>query len=93
MTRLALYAIFATLLAAAPCGPASAQQSYNPPAGLDPAAAPGGTQGLAGPRNEAEAIRSGDAIAVVPGAEGTAVERPMAPVSGEPALTPPGVRP
>ena len=42
-------------------------QSTGAPAGRDPATAPGGTTGAAGQRNEAEAIRSGDAIPTVPG--------------------------
>ncbi|MBE7248906.1 MAG: hypothetical protein INR63_28510, partial [Actinomycetospora chiangmaiensis] len=41
-------------------------QSFSAPAGRDPATAPGGTEGIAGPRNEAEAIRSGDAVVVPP---------------------------
>ncbi|WP_375464104.1 hypothetical protein [uncultured Methylobacterium sp.] len=49
-----------------------------PPAGLAPATAPGGTEGLAGPRNAAEAVRSGQAIAVPPGAGGLRVRRPQA---------------
>ena len=91
MKRLATYGLCAAaLLAAGTGGSASAQQSYNPPAGLDAAAAPGGTEGRAAPRNEAESIRSGDAIAVTPGAGGTVVERPM---PGDPVVVPPGVRP
>ncbi|MGU3537715.1 hypothetical protein [Methylobacterium sp. A54F] len=38
--------------------------SYTPPAGQAAATAPGGTQGLAGPRNVSEAVRSGQAIGV-----------------------------
>ncbi|WP_378972594.1 hypothetical protein [Methylobacterium komagatae] len=45
-------------------------QSVGAPAGRDPATAPGGTEGLAGPRNTAEAIRSGDAIPVAPRTDG-----------------------
>ncbi|GJD71151.1 hypothetical protein MMMDOFMJ_4105 [Methylobacterium gnaphalii] len=37
-------------------------QSTGAPAGSEPATAPGGTEGIAGARNEREAIRSGDAI-------------------------------
>ncbi len=44
----------------------AAAQSVGAPAGRDPATAPGGTEGIAGPRNTSEAIRSGDAIAVSP---------------------------
>ena len=83
----------AVLLCAGPVGTAFAQQSYNPPAGREAATTPGGTEGIAGPRNEAEAIRSGDAVAVTPGADGLAVERPVAPMPGEPLVAPPGVRP
>lgn len=71
-------------------------QGTGAPAGRDPATAPGGTEGIAGPRNEAEAIRSGDAIPVPPGHGGVAVdpavpaamppETPMAP--GTPARRP-----
>ncbi|MCJ2082623.1 hypothetical protein [Methylobacterium sp. J-090] len=43
-------------------GGAAFAQSTGAPAGVDPATAPGGTEGIAGPRNEREAIRSGDAI-------------------------------
>lgn len=45
-------------------------QSVGAPAGRDPATAPGGTEGLAGPRNTTEAIRSGDAIPVAPRTDG-----------------------
>lgn len=77
--RLALVAGLACILA----GPALAQGGTGAPAGMEAATAPGGTEGRAGPRNEAEAIRSGDAIPVPPG-EGIPVERapmdaPMAP--------------
>ena len=57
-------------------------QSVGAPAGREPATAPGGTEGMAGPRNEAEAIRSGEAIPVPPGSEGVPV--------GDPAGRPPG---
>ncbi|MCJ2014715.1 hypothetical protein [Methylobacterium sp. J-076] len=70
------------LLAAA--GVAHAQ-SVGAPAGRDPATAPGGTEGLAGPRNEAEAIRSGDAIPVRPRGDGIPVETPAARPPGVPA--------
>ena len=49
----------------------------SPPAGLAPATAPGGTQGIAGPRNTAEAIQSGQAYAVQPGGGGVKVYRTM----------------
>lgn len=42
--------------------------SPTPPAGQPAATAPGGTQGLAGPRNVSDAIRGGQAIGVPPGA-------------------------
>ncbi|GLS42783.1 hypothetical protein GCM10007884_07680 [Methylobacterium brachythecii] len=61
---------------AALMGPALAQ-STGAPAGSEPATAPGGTEGIAGARNEREAIRSGDAI---PAPRGV----------GEPAPPPPG---
>lgn len=64
-------------------------QSYSAPAGREPATAPGGTEGIAGPRNEAEAIRSGDAVAVPPRGEGIPVQDPSAPPPGVPA-PPPG---
>ncbi|WP_264048117.1 hypothetical protein [Methylobacterium flocculans] len=58
-------------------GPALAQ-SVGAPAGMEGATAPGGTEGRAGARNEAEAIRSGDAIPVPPRAGGLPVEgRPV----------------
>ncbi|MBX9931001.1 MAG: hypothetical protein K2Y56_05620 [Methylobacterium sp.] len=62
----------ALLLTAGIAG-ASLAQSTGAPAGRDPVTAPGGTTGAAGPRNEAEAIRSGDAIPVPPGAGGVRV--------------------
>lgn len=68
---------------------AAQAQSVGAPAGRDPATAPGGTEGLAGPRNEAEAIRSGDAIPVPRRGEGVAVEDPAVPPPGVPA-PPPG---
>ena len=49
----------------------------SPPAGLAPATAPGGTQGIAGPRNAAEAIRSGQAYAVRPSRGDLRVDRPV----------------
>lgn len=58
-------------------------QSVGAPAGREPATAPGGTEGLAGARNEAEAIRSGDAIPVPPRAGGVPVE--VVPGTGAPA--------
>jgi len=71
-------------------GPALAQ-SVGAPAGMEGATAPGGTEGRAGPRNEAEAIRSGDAIPVPPRAGGVPVEeRPM---RGGEAPPPPAGRP
>ncbi len=53
--------LLAILGALAAGGPALAQ-SVGAPAGRAPATAPGGTEGRAGPGNEREAIRSGDAI-------------------------------
>jgi hypothetical protein len=43
-------------------GGAASAQSVGAPAGRDPATAPGGTQGLAGPRNVERAVRRGDAV-------------------------------
>ena len=71
-------------------GPALAQ-SVGAPAGMEGATAPGGTEGRAGPRNEAEAIRSGDAIPVPPRAGGVPVEE--RPVRGGEAPPPPAGRP
>ena len=65
-------------------------QSVGAPAGRDPATAPGGTEGIAGPRNEMNAIRDGDAVPVPPGRAGIDVEPPGAPRSMEP---PPPPRP
>lgn len=64
-------------------------QSVGAPAGRDPATAPGGTEGIAGPRNEAEAIRSGNAIEVPARGEGIPVQEPPVPPPGTPA-PPPG---
>lgn len=88
----------ATLLLAASLtsglGVSANAQSTGAPAGREPATAPGGTTGLAGPRNEAEAIRSGGAIEVQPsagavpvpdsvvtGAPGTPMDAPTAPAT------------
>ena len=43
-------------------------QSTGAPAGRPAATTPGGTEGMAGPANEEQAIRSGDAIPAPPGA-------------------------
>ena len=68
-------------------GPALAQ-SVGAPAGMEGATAPGGTEGRAGPRNEAEAIRSGDAVPVPPRAGGVPVEE--SPARGTDMPPPPG---
>lgn len=60
-------------------GTASAQ-STGAPAGREPATAPGGTEGIAGPRNAAEAIRSGDAVPVNPRGPAATGTVPTAPV-------------
>nr|WP_246102300.1 hypothetical protein [Methylobacterium terricola] len=60
-----IFPVLAVLAAVVPAAPALAQ-SVGAPAGSDPATAPGGTEGIAGPRNEAEAIRSGDVVPVPP---------------------------
>ncbi|WP_375465554.1 hypothetical protein [uncultured Methylobacterium sp.] len=73
-------------------GAASAQSSTGAPAGRDPATAPGGTEGLAGPRNEADAIRNGDAIPVAPGRGGTEVDT-AAPAADPVDRAPPPSRP
>ncbi|KQP16695.1 hypothetical protein [Methylobacterium sp. Leaf93] len=78
-----------TISALALCGlfgltGAALAQGTGAPAGRDPATAPGGTEGIAGPQNEREAIRSGDAIAaprgvgvpVPPPSEETKADRP-----------------
>ncbi|MHC2002608.1 hypothetical protein ACYQR9_19490 [Methylobacterium sp. CM6241] len=57
----------------------AAAQSYGAPSGRDAATAPGGTEGVAGPRNEAEAIRSGDAVPVPQGAGGIRADEPKVP--------------
>lgn len=78
-------------LALALAGPALAQ-SFGAPAGMEGATAPGGTEGRAGARNEAEAIRSGDAIPVPPRAGGIPVEERPMPAPDAP-MTPPQPRP
>ena len=55
-------------------GMALAQSSTGAPAGRDPATAPGGTEGIAGPCNEGEAVRDGDTVAVPPGRGGVEVD-------------------
>lgn len=71
-------------------GAALAQSSTGAPAGRDPATAPGGTEGIAGPRNEMNAVRDGDAVAVAPGGAGIPVDAP--PPVMEP-VAPPAPRP
>lgn len=63
---------------------AASAQSYNAPAGNAPVTAPGGEEGRAGPRNEVEAVRSGEAVGVPPGA-GVIVETPSGAVATTPA--------
>ena len=64
--------------------PAQAQGT-GAPAGMEPATAPGGTEGRSGMRNEAEAIRDGEAVRV-PRGEGIPVE--TAPEAATPAAPP-----
>lgn len=71
---------------------AATAQSNTAPAGTAPATAPGGEEGRAGPRNQAEAIRSGEAVGVPPGAvvgtpsgPGVVVEPPSGVVVTTPA--------
>ncbi len=78
-TKTTVTLAFCALLGAAA---AAAAQSYSAPAGRDPSTAPGGTEGIAGPRNEAESIRSGDAVEVPPSRGGVAVEEPAVPPPG-----------
>ncbi|GJE17119.1 hypothetical protein [Methylobacterium marchantiae] len=88
-------ASFSTIALVAACvltGMASATfaQSYGAPSGRDAATAPGGTEGIAGSRNEAEAIKGGDAVPVPPGTDGILVEEPQAPHRDNPThATPP----
>ncbi|MBY0256795.1 hypothetical protein [Methylobacterium sp.] len=84
MTRLTI--LLALSLGVA--GPALAQ-SVGAPAGMDGATAPGGTEGRAGARNEAEAIRSGDAIPVPPSAGGIPADGVPVPSRDAPAPPPP----
>lgn len=71
--RTARLAFLTGIIALGIAAPAYAQGTAAP-AGTEPATAPGGTEGLAGPRNEAEAIRDEEAIRV-PRGEGIPVER------------------
>lgn len=71
-------------------GAAFAQGSTGAPAGSPGATAPGGTEGAAAVPNEQEAIGSGDAIPVAPGA-GVPVE--TAPPPAEERRLPPPPRP
>lgn len=58
--RIAVFCLFSA--GAASWGvPAQARGTFNAPAGQAPATAPGGTQGLAGPGNVEDAVRSGQA--------------------------------
>lgn len=72
--------LFRTSLTLALCGflglsgVALAQSSTGAPAGSEPATAPGGTEGSAGPRNEMNAVRDGDAVP--PGNGAIAVDAP-----------------
>jgi hypothetical protein len=61
-------------------------QSVGAPAGSDPATAPGGTEGIAGPRNEREAERRGDAI---PAPRGIGIAAPPPMTRPEAASPPP----
>ena len=54
--------IIAAVAFTALCSSAALAQSYEVPAGATPATEPGGTEGLAGRRNERKAIESGEAI-------------------------------
>jgi hypothetical protein len=82
-----------TMSALALCGlfgltGAALAQGTGAPAGRDPATAPGGTEGIAGPANEREAIQSGDAVAAprgvgVPAPPPSDETRPERPVRGE----------
>ncbi|WP_019903500.1 hypothetical protein [Methylobacterium sp. 77] len=76
MIRLSTVVTLSALLVTGTAAVALAQ-SYGAPSGRDAATAPGGTEGIAGPRNEAEAIRSGDAVPVPPGAGGIPAEEPQ----------------
>lgn len=83
MTRLATRI---ALILGLPLGfaePVLAQGSTGAPAGMEAATAPGGTEGRAGARNEAEAIRDGGAVPVPP-AEGIPVQRPGMPAPDAP---------
>ncbi|TXN22815.1 hypothetical protein FV217_09350 [Methylobacterium sp. WL9] len=60
MSVLALCAVFGLTGAAL-------AQSTGAPAGRDPATSPGGTEGIAGPRNEERSMEDGDAIPAPPG--------------------------
>lgn len=73
-------------------GAALAQSSTGAPAGRDPATAPGGTKGIAGPGNVDEAVRSGDAAPASPAPGVTEMAPPPAPPV-EPAAPPVVVRP
>ncbi|TXM65868.1 hypothetical protein [Methylobacterium sp. WL120] len=77
--------LLTALTLAAFSGPAFAQ-STGAPAGSDPATAPGGTEGLAGPRNEMNAVRDGDAVPVPPRTGGIEGDTPP---SGERMPPPP----
>lgn len=77
MSRRMALVILGSLGVALQSGSVSARgMGASPPAGLAPATAPGGTQGIAGPRNTAEAIQSGQAYAVRPIGSGIRVYRP-----------------
>lgn len=66
-----------TLVAGLALGGSALAQSTGAPAGRDPATAPGGAEGLAGPRNEMNAVRDGDAVPVPPRAGGIENEAPQ----------------
>ena len=88
MTRLTTLVALCACLAAGLSGTAFAQGT-GAPAGRDPVTAPGGTEGLAGPGNEAEAIRSREAVPVPPGTGGVPVEEAPMPPRQTPMEGPP----
>ena len=74
-------------------GGSALAQSQTAPAGREPATAPGGTTGLAGPRNVDEAIRDGDALpAATPLADPRATTGSVTPAPVD-APPPPAPRP
>ncbi len=69
-------------------GGAALAQSTGAPAGREPATAAGGTEGIAGPRNEIQAIEDGKAVPAPPGVGEPVTAAPAAKTDVRPPAPP-----